>query len=1369
MIRKTFLTSILVILFILVFLFNGWNPFHINDGIKKIFVSKLRSMVGDQFTIDRISLGFGSINLEGVNLDLQDAPYELWIEELRLGYNLGSLLRGTIDIERSAEDVTIYKPKLTLLYSSKKESRPNVDLSLNLSKEAEKTYRSFLKETGFIKKIVVSEGEIALFDEYSSTKIPFAKNINGWVSTDEQGRAWLRMAGNIFETDEFNMRMYGEIDLDKGRIEKINLDLRDYKIGNDIPFLLPDYLDVLSGVVNGHLTITERPSKPRGFNIVGSVALKGGRARHKSENLFFDDINITADVKDWNLEIKEARQMINGSPVVVKGRIKGLLDPELDLRVCSAQLNVEEFLTQLIPNEKLPLTGKAQLDFTLTDKIASPVIQGTMRSDSIGFYVKALRHVDIDFSFKDLYLEFSKISGTLGEGNLNGKGSINFKYPEKITDFELDISGNLSKELYDFGIVSADHGIGSAQIRVFGPIQNLVSRGNFNLGFSKESTEALAFNGSFRYTRGRGFLSASSTDNEFRLNVSADSLLSQPKFVLQASNAEKLLVFVNSPLSDFIRNHYNFQINLEGNADSFHSVIDGYRPGNYEKLVRITADAKTSKDFAGDIELFPNTGQSVTGKFATEFQDGSLKLTQLELGDWLRGEFDTPESKSPWHSKVSITGLRLGLLLSFIDKQDLKFDGDLVGQLTFGTTADPSKISGNLWLLGGFLRDLGPIKGEMAFEANSEKIEIKKFSFESNESLYLKGVGKYNFDSEEVAGSIAGSNVRIEDILKLFTRRENIVQGNAFLQVSFNGKYPKIPLYGNAEVNDAKILMLEFDKIKFAFGDETNSSGSYFSKGLLYFSDATLEKQDQFVVKGSAQLPLNDDHSLAVQLSGDGNFLALLPDLAEIFEGSESTGHLDLNYTGHYKTPDFTGSKLKFESGTLRLSSVAKKIKNLEGELAVLPDDYFLDIRKLKGTIKDKPISIANTRAFHDSLNIDFEPLRIGGYDLNLGALLVRTSSSGVPLNIPGLMAGGDLGWYSFEGKPDTVDGIDFFIAGPWERPKIRGTIKVQHANVMFPFDESMSEGHPIVMNIMNNIDWDVKAKSVKDTRYVTQFPAGGLYVDMEVDKDNSELYFTGVLKDSTFRIDGTVESIRGEIEYFDLNFRVEKFGAEFNRTLWYPNVYGKAWTVVRDTSNVPTDVYLTLVTADDLNRDITKGRWDRINIKLSSEYPTYAETQGEVMATLGYSSTTIDEKARKAVGYSTDSFIFRPLMRPIERQLERSLGLDVVRFSYAFTQNFLDSNFSNDQLRSSLAYLRSSRLILGKYLTEDIYLLYTGELKSGIDYQFQEKGVGLQHILGLEYRLARRWLLQMEYDYNSLLETHKDDKKFWLRHSFPF
>ena len=180
-------------------------------------------------------------------------------------------------------------------------------------------------------------------------------------------------------------------------------------------------------------------------------------------------------------------------------------------------------------------------------------------------------------------------------------------------------------------------------------------------------------------------------------------------------------------------------------------------------------------------------------------------------------------------------------------------------------------------------------------------------------------------------------------------------------------------------------------------------------------------------------------------------------------------------------------------------------------------------------------------------------------------------------------------------------------------------------------------------------------------------------------------------------------------------------------------------------------------------------GRWDRINVKISSKYQGYEETEGDLMASLGYSSQNIDKQVRKAVGSSTDKILFRPIIRPLEREIERKLSLDVVRFSYSITQNFIESSFANEQLRSSLEFLRSSRLLVGKYVTDDLYLLYQGQLKSGIDYQYRGKGIGLEHVFGLEYRLNPRLLLQLEYDYNTLMDFDKDDKKVWLRHSFPF
>jgi hypothetical protein len=134
-----------------------------------------------------------------------------------------------------------------------------------------------------------------------------------------------------------------------------------------------------------------------------------------------------------------------------------------------------------------------------------------------------------------------------------------------------------------------------------------------------------------------------------------------------------------------------------------------------------------------------------------------------------------------------------------------------------------------------------------------------------------------------------------------------------------------------------------------------------------------------------------------------------------------------------------------------------------------------------------------------------------------------------------------------------------------------------------------------------------------------------------------------------------------------------------------------------------------------------------------------------------------------------------------VERQLERRLGLDLVRLSSRFTRNFLVSNFNNNAAapapnentkeNAALNILQSTRLLIGKYLWSDLYLNYIGQIEVGPDETLNttlKPRPLLRHTLGLEYRINPAMMLQFEYDYNPLLVNNRDDSRIWLRHSFP-
>ncbi len=288
------------------------------------------------------------------------------------------------------------------------------------------------------------------------------------------------------------------------------------------------------------------------------------------------------------------------------------------------------------------------------------------------------------------------------------------------------------------------------------------------------------------------------------------------------------------------------------------------------------------------------------------------------------------------------------------------------------------------------------------------------------------------------------------------------------------------------------------------------------------------------------------------------------------------------------------------------------------------------------------------------------------------------------------------------------------------------------------------------------------------------------VYVDLLIDDQYGGLDFSGQLADSSFRIQGEARCATGHVEYLDMDFRVEEAGVQFDRNTIIPVVYGRGVTTVSDSTGIPSQVIITLQTVDEtmdnqpvddlVRQEKARGRFDEIRFKVTTDNPNLGTTEAQILASLGYSTETLQTKAVDAIGISTENLIFRPLYRPMERKLEQLFGLDYVRFSSRFTRNLLALNMSNNyELSSRLALLRSTRLILGKYLADRFFLQYTAQVEAGIYYRYKQKGVGLHHVLGLEYRINPQILLELEYDYDSLMLYNRDDKRVVLRHWFPF
>jgi hypothetical protein len=468
---------------------------------------------------------------------------------------------------------------------------------------------------------------------------------------------------------------------------------------------------------------------------------------------------------------------------------------------------------------------------------------------------------------------------------------------------------------------------------------------------------------------------------------------------------------------------------------------------------------------------------------------------------------------------------------------------------------------------------------------------------------------------------------------------------------------------------------------------------------------------------------------------------------------------------------------------------VIPPLRDIKADIELKRGESFINIRHIEGKLENRFVRIYNLDSVMVNNSI-LAPWDFEDFGLNFGVLVLETDQRGIPLSIPGLMNPGDIGFFATEGKQSSEK---FYFSGPVEKPQVRGKVILNESRVTFPFlvDPTVASApeEDKVLDFLMNINWDVKAIPGVGNRYFVDIPAiiDQVYLDLNIDNVSEGLEFSGRLSDESFRVGGSIESSRGRVEYLDMNFRVERFGAIFNKFELFPEVHGRAWTTVRDSTNFPRDIYLVLYAINpETKQEMSRGRWEDFRFKLVSSDPTIGETQENVLAYLGYSVENISNKASDIGVTLTENLLIRPLVRPLERKMERGLGLDYVRLSLQITSNlfyyslqprwkylpessYLRYNY-NSSIDPALMLLQSSEITLGKYVFKDIYFSYSGQLVSIYD----EPKFGLNHRFGLEYRLLQNLLLEFEYDKLYMDPKFYDqdamhDFRIRFKHSFNF
>lgn len=1328
-------------------------------------MARARPYLGEDFRIDGVRAGLNSLYVKGVSLPSAIEDVSVKVEKVRIGYNLLNLRHG-FDMEKMAEDILFDHPTITLGPSFLKGREGEKGLQIKFDQRTLGNIERF----GRIARIAVRGGEVTILDR-DHRPITALKHLEGWLDTRDRSRVEVRLKGGVLNSPEQNAHVEGWINL-KGGAFLVTFDLDQYPLDGLEGVWDPGKVDLGGGVVDGKLILAFDGKKPS-FN--GDLRVSEGMLS-LWERVTLEGVNLRAHLSDQDLVLDSAYATLWGSPLTLKGRLVNILSPHYDVRFSAPNLQIAELGGMLLPAKADYLQGDLALRGELKGEWRNPKsgfqVQG--RGISVGPYqVNQLKMVGNFFQGR---WDFSRIEAELDGCSLRANGSVQLGGGPGKTESEILFHYSLDGDLLSLLPAPKPMTYLAPEGVAFKPCQGTLSgtitagggglKGDGSLNLAVTTAEAFALTGTVQLRNEVATLSLADGGDKFNLEATITNIREKPDFSIEAKSlgvAYSGLV-VSPPLGSVLAGK---QLNIErawGNPRNFE--VDGsLKDRSRGKEWLFGAKIKSTKkgiDIKGRVRYSRKPYGDLTADFRVLKSWQTLEILSFNLGPFLeaRGRWGLGES-GEISGSVKMLGVPVERWAGIVFGEGGKdYGGTLKGEFQVDGRREHPQINGRLYWEGGQCHDITGFSGGMILNTRGDRIVLEEFHIDHNGSPLLTGEGTVTTPDGVLDLKFISRRLDGGMLAQALGLGEGLLTGRGEGVLAIQGKTSQPIISGNIGIENGNLKGVPFDSLKLVLGPE---KGMLAEPGqILYIRKGRLIKKDQYQFAVAGNIPFSGEE-IDLVVNGEGEILPVLLERNPYVKAHKGRGEGFLRLGGTVESPQIGGGSFSFSNGELAFGTVAPEVTDVQGKLS-MTEDRFLRIENLVGKIGGRELRISN----HPSVSLiseSLQPLVLEDLGLNLGVLILETPGKPVPLHIPRLMEEGEIGYLNLVGRGEDEK---FYVAGPWEHPHLRGTIKAQGARLTYPFKEVEDKGK---FEILRRIYWDLAVVPERNNRYFRQVSGLIDKVDLNLFIDNSDqgLIFNRVVEDGSFYMEGKLRSTRGMIDYLDMNFRVEEFGLEFALHDALPIVYGRARTTFIDTVGFRSDIYLSLYTVDsETGQEFERGKWGEFKFKLSSNNPNISGSQEQILAALGYS---VGDLPTKAGGAMAERILIRPLVRPVEKRLERTLGLDVVRFSSQIALNVFEENIRpgtgsrEGWIDPRFRFFKRSRLMVGKYLTPDLFLTYTGSLAPGLGQT--GFGYGLRHQVDLEYRILPNLHLELEYLNDKLLQD--EDRRILLQHSFYF
>lgn len=1358
-----------------------WNIFSFNELLKNKIIEDIYK--NSQGTIllsaQNMSLGPGYLSIDSVLLNSNNKNTKIYLNigRVKIHYRIWPLFIFKTSMSYLLKNITLENPVFRINVYRTQQNAQNINGRKNFIKIYE-----FFKLNDKIPAFNVINARAELY--HKNNKWVQMTNLNGYLKKNNDDIIEAHLVNTKNDTSLFEVSILyrpDSMDIDQNLIFH-NFPIRAFSLINQTP-----YLKFKSGNISGNVKFYT------GFKDSIFTFINGRISLHYLNGDLFDKL-FSADSFIVNLQNNKfttsTSQILWGSNEL-EMELKGLLGekPELDgffqsrnfdLSSLNYYLNVKENLQGL-----LNITGIFRMG-------PSNFLKTSFHSPRISYKNFELQNVLGETRFAENQL-FIKVESKNHKYALNSFVSYNLKSKDLHGDLKTTYKISTKKIHFLRGI---DRSLFASNIQYSGNWGRKSIEGNINLALKNHQSPIVQATGTFALNEDsiRIAFADSAQDYPLSFQLVMDNLRKKPEIGIMEIYNIPLYRFIDKKLQKFIPQNVLTSLYLSGEPDYLIGKIKIFNSKTLNNVLEFTG--KVEHLFSEYAEFEGNLGFNI---LQTHFNGRYFIASQpykwhgfFYLGDHLKSEVNINYAEKDPNVQLSMEMENFPLISCFNTTDSLKWGGALSGKV---------HVKGPLTDLNGeFSFNANDIVldevGYWDFQANggivNNRIHVDSLLGKINNLPFLKGHLSLDLGTKQFNGFLKGENFALYNLSELVWKNRDLLKGNMNYTISFNNTSTQQMGYEfQCTIPQLKIKNEKFSNLTIHLRDSLKSLNIFDRDNHVFYLDhLSLESEKNYRMNAYGLLPFSEKQEMNLNIKLDGNVLAHLHSLLPFFTSVNVNGEAQVLLAGNINNARLDSLNLNITEGEVEFQSVLKPLRHIKMDVVKRKGDPFVKINKIEGYFENSFVHVHNLKKVYLKDGRELQPWKFDGLNLDFGTLVLKTDKGGIPLNILGLQEPGDFGYYSVKGlKP----GEEFYFSGPVEKPYVRGIVVGRNARITFPFltfGEDSTESNKVVDFLMG-VQWDVLAKAAKGTYYFVEIPAyvGKVYMELNVDINSPGLHFTGVLNDDSFRASGEVFSFNGHVEYLETNFRVGKFGAIFNKYELFPEVYGKAYTTVRDSLDIPHEIYLQLYAIDpETKQERQRGRWEDFRFKLVSNEPVIGDNQELVLAQMGYSVKNLSSKVTQVGSQLTENLLIRPLVRPLERFLEKKLKIDYVRFRSAVAKNLMNyslgSQFKWWNRENSLTFnnpyisidptfilLQSSEMTFGKYLDRNLYLSYTAQLMA----MYESVGLHLNQKINLEYRLLGKLLLEFEYDYFKYSQyRYLDYNKPYdfivrLRHSFNF